>query len=243
LEKSRRAAKSKVVDSVHGTATTFSEGGVSLSMSQNVVSKIMEVFTGGVPAPKPVEPSDKPVEPSDKKEQTDEKDVHQLDRWLEECYAGRHRSKWTSKMVAPLEKMLQSEVAAERVAAAMDLAPLGKAAEATPVLLDAVRASPNLIGTASNVLPWLCLKQRLDVFDALHSMAPNAEARAELIREFSEEPDFRHRFIGDILCYLAAVRWARSRAVDTCLCRSPPVLLGGGFLMPRVFLRNRWIGT
>ena len=32
--------------------------------------------------------------------------VSPQDKWLTECYAGRHRPKWTADMVVPLEQML-----------------------------------------------------------------------------------------------------------------------------------------
>ncbi|NQT17669.1 MAG: hypothetical protein HQ582_33245, partial [Planctomycetes bacterium] len=41
---------------------------------------------------------------------------------------------------------------------------------------------------------------------------------------------YRHPFIGVNLDHFVAVRWAKSRAVETCLALRPPVLLGGGLL-------------
>ena len=52
-------------------------------------------------------------------------------------------------MIAPLEKMLAAEAAKERVAAALALVPLGKAAEALPVLSKTVRSNPELLGDAA----------------------------------------------------------------------------------------------
>ena len=118
-------------------------------------------------------------------------DVDDPDGWIKACYAGQHRPKWTAQLVAPLEKMSRSAVAKERVAAAMALVPLGKADAATAVLLETVRANPELADTAVGVLPWLCLPQRLSTFRALCAMAPNTEARAHLIGEVSEEGDRR----------------------------------------------------
>ena len=56
-----------------------------------------------------------------------EEEVSPQDQWLKECYAGRGRAKWTSQMVAPLEKMLRADSAKERIVAARVLVPLGKA--------------------------------------------------------------------------------------------------------------------
>ena len=54
------------------------------------------------------------------------------DDWLEEYYAGQHRPKWLARLRGPLEKMLRAEVPEERMAAALALAPLGRADLALP---------------------------------------------------------------------------------------------------------------
>ena len=60
----------------------------------------------------------------------------------------------------------------------MVLMPLGEVNEAVPVLLDTVRKDPELAKTASSILPWLCLEQRIKMFRDLHSIATDADARA-----------------------------------------------------------------
>ncbi len=154
--------------------------------------------------PKPAELSDKKtvakpklVESSNKKKPVESKpakaepDANEADRWLVECYAGKHRPKWSSQMVAPLEKMLRADAANERIAAALLLMPLGKADEAVPVLLETVRKNPELTRTVADALPWLCIEPRIKMFRDLRAIAPNAEARAGLVQEFSQEPDRR----------------------------------------------------
>ena len=112
------------------------------------------------------------------------------DQWLEECYAGRHRQPWTAQMIAPLEKMLRAEAPRERTAAAVALVPLGKAA-ALPVFLATVRANPELMETAHQILPWLVWEQRLKTFQELRALAASEAARLPLLEVFAEAPDRR----------------------------------------------------
>ncbi|MEN6407106.1 MAG: HEAT repeat domain-containing protein [Thermoguttaceae bacterium] len=118
-------------------------------------------------------------------------DANDPDAWIKECYAGRHRPRWTAQMAPPLEKMLHAETAAERIAAARALTPLGKVDEAIPVLIAAARESSELAATASNVLPWLCVEQRITTLRALRSIASTPESRSRLASEFGEESDRR----------------------------------------------------
>ncbi len=74
-----------------------------------------------------------------------EEEVSPQDQWLKECYAGRGRPKWTSQMVAPLEKMLRADSAKERIVAALRPGAAGKGAAALPVLCATVRANPDLM--------------------------------------------------------------------------------------------------
>jgi hypothetical protein len=240
LDQSRRAGKNKVESPTISVGPTVSVS-VALppSIPQLVVSKILEAFRGPVASPSPppkapvaimptpvkVEPgpAPKPVEAKAKEEADDP------DAWIKQCYAGKHRPAWTSQMVAPLEKMSRSVVAKERVAAAMALAPLGKAEAATSLLLATVRANPELTDTAAGVLPWLCLPQRLSTFYALHSLAPNAEARAHLIGEVIEETDRR---LADAMWELLADPKVTVREADSLQRGLMAAYLGRRFYAP-----------
>lgn len=129
------------------------------------------------------------------------RDATDPDIWLKECYAGQHRPKWCVHLVSPLLKMLHAESANERVAAAMLLTPLGKASEALPVLLDTVRKNPDLAVSASDLLPWLCLDDRVKMFRDLQAIAPNADSRARLVSELSQAADRR---LADVMWELLA---------------------------------------
>ena len=135
----------------------------------------------------------KTVKKTDKKtgKKTEEEDVNPRDQWLMDCYAGKGRPKWTSRMAAPLEKMLKADAAKERLAAAAALVPLGKAAAAVPVALDTLRANRDLIDTAAEMLPWLVWKQRIEAFRALCALAGDGQSRARLIVALAEVPDHR----------------------------------------------------
>ena len=120
-----------------------------------------------------------------------EEELNLQDQWLQQCYAGRGRPKWTAQMAAPLEKLLQKGDAKDRIAAALVLVPLGKAAAAGPVLRETARANPDLMDQARQVLSWLPWEQRLKMFQDLYAMAASGEARAGLIGALSEVPDRR----------------------------------------------------
>ncbi|MEN6451702.1 MAG: HEAT repeat domain-containing protein [Thermoguttaceae bacterium] len=135
----------------------------------------------------------KPAEKSDakKKAAAPDPETSWWDQWLQGCYAGKQRPAWTGKMVPPLEKMLKAESAKERVAAAVLLAPLGKANEALPVLEQAVREQPELIEQAVKVLPWLLWEDRLRAFRSFHGSATTDDARRDLLGGIGSIPDPR----------------------------------------------------
>ena len=122
-----------------------------------------------------------------------EEEKSEQDEWLEGWYAGggRGRPKWTSRMIAPLEKMLASKDAKERMTAALALVPLGKGDVATPIVLATLRTNPDLLDEATATLPWLIWKQRIKMFHDLRSLAENSGSRSQLIRTISEWPDRR----------------------------------------------------
>ena len=113
------------------------------------------------------------------------------DQWLLECYAGRHRQKWTGQMTAPLTKMLAAADPAERLSAALALVPLGKVDVALPALLATVRANPELLETAEDVLPWLVWQERRKTFQQFRELARGEDAAARLIYALGKSPDRR----------------------------------------------------
>jgi HEAT repeat protein len=202
LDASRQAASNKGFVRSGDVATFVLAGPSSLALNQGLTSKATELLGNlfkSARSPKPEAPAEKKQakeakadgkekKPSDAKS---DEDVNPQDRWLEDCYAGRRRPKWTSQLVAPLEKMLSSGDPKERVAAAVALAPLGKADAAVPILLETVRTNPDLTETATEVLPWLVWKQRLKMFHDLRSLAAKPDARARLTAVLSQSPDRR----------------------------------------------------
>jgi HEAT repeat protein len=199
MDQSRQAGKNKP-----GMPMTSVPSAVSVdvdlppSVSQIVVSKVLEAFRGAISSSGPPKAATvvKPGSPVKAKDEADDPDA-----WIKQCYAGRHRPAWTAQMVAPLEKMSRSAAAKERVAAALALAPLGKPEAATRLLLETVRANPELTDAAAGVLPWLCLPQRVSTFHALSGLAPNADGRAHLIARLSAEADRR---LADVMWELLA---------------------------------------
>jgi HEAT repeat protein len=114
-----------------------------------------------------------------------------MDKWLEGCYAGTNRPKWTARTIAPLEKMLHAADPKERMAAALALVPLGKGRAAMPVLRDILRTNPEMMDLAQQALPWLVWTQRLKTFQDLRALAATKEARMRLAMAFSEASDQR----------------------------------------------------
>jgi HEAT repeat protein len=153
--------------------------------------------------------------PKDEKKPTvkkPEEDVNPRDQWLADCYAGKRRPKWTARMVAPLEKMLKAADAKERMAAAVALVPLGKAAAALPVALATLRSNHDLIDEAAQLLPWLVWKQRIKTFRDLCALVADGDSRAHLIAALAAVPDHR---AGEPLWTLLAAKLSdeESRAI------------------------------
>jgi HEAT repeat protein len=122
---------------------------------------------------------------------TAEEESNPWDQWLENYYAGRNRPKWTAVMIGPLEKMLTADSVKEKLAAAVAMVPLGKADEALPVINDAMRSNPEYLDMAREVLPWLTLERRLQLFRRLNSLVQSEDASAELIETMNKAPDRR----------------------------------------------------
>jgi hypothetical protein len=204
LDTLRREAKNRALSGAVSVSPSVVVGaGMAPPIaSEGLVSSVVQFFTSALRPAKPSKPkppsNEKPgkdTKAADKKGKPDaakpEDNVNPQDQWLKDYYAGKHRPKWTSQMIAPLEKMLPAKDPKERVAAALALAPLGKAAVALPVLGDTVRATPDLLETAQAVLPWLSFEQRLKTFRDFRSLAASKESLARLIEAFSEASDRR----------------------------------------------------
>lgn len=117
-----------------------------ISLPGSLLSGVVRLFTGGSSAAPQPAAAETPAQADDSAQEADadkkaKEDTSWWDQWLTECYAGRHRPEWTSRMAPPLEKMLAAADAKERIAAALVLAPLGKTAAALPVLGDTARAN------------------------------------------------------------------------------------------------------
>ena len=113
------------------------------------------------------------------------------DVWLTEYYAGEHRPKWADGLIAPLEKMLRSSSADQRLAAAVALVPLGKCQAVLPVIYEVARSDPKKYREALEVLPWLVWEQRLAAFRQLCKIAPSPDFVAALIDAMVEVHDLR----------------------------------------------------
>ena len=115
-----------------GSGDPFAEP--SLGLGATLLSKVAGLFSGGPSPAKPAPTIEAPPAEKGKagdKEKTpgeaksaEEKPWH--DVWLEECYAGKHRPKWTAQMTAPLEKMLKAGAGKQRVVAAWRFCRWGK---------------------------------------------------------------------------------------------------------------------
>ena len=164
-----------------------------------------------------------------------EEELNLQDQWLQQCYAGRGRPKWTAQMAAPLEKLLQKGDAKDRIAAALVLVPLGKAAAAGPVLRETARANPDLMDQARQVLSWLPWEQRLKMFQDLYAMAASGEARARLIGALSEVPDRR----------MAGPAWellSRAKLTTEEAQRAEAGVVDGVSRQPLLFVRSKLAG-
>jgi hypothetical protein len=140
-----------------------------------------------------VEP-DKKAKPDEKKPATPKKpeeEVNPQDQWLLDFYGGKGRAKWARKMIAPLEKMLKAADVKERMSAAIALVPLGKADEAIPIALAAVRENRQQMDAAGQMLPWLVWQERIKMFRDLCALTRDGESRSHVISMFGGVADRR----------------------------------------------------
>jgi HEAT repeat protein len=143
---------------------------------------------GSKPAPK-AEPKSNGLKPEPAKPAKPAEEP--WDVWLRECYAGKHRPAWMAELVGPLEKMLASKDADERMAAAVVLVPLGRRPAALAVLGELARSKAEARGAAGAVLPWLVWDERLKFFQELRAL-PGAENNDWAAVHFmAEVPDHR----------------------------------------------------
>jgi HEAT repeat protein len=113
------------------------------------------------------------------------------DRWLEELYAGKHRSAWMQPLVEPLQTMLAAKSSAEQVAAALALIPLGQAERAVPVLIENAGASDDAFHQAVRAFDWLRWPQRAQLFRALTKNALDADQLQSVYYNVDTPPDVR----------------------------------------------------
>ena len=89
------------------------------------------------------------------------------ERWRQQYREGRERAEWLSATILPLSKMLKSDSADERLAAAMALVPLAHESDALPVLKASATAKLDNVTTIATALPWLLWPQREELFKFL----------------------------------------------------------------------------
>jgi HEAT repeat protein/thioredoxin-like negative regulator of GroEL len=154
------------------------------TMLRNLIPSI------GAPASAPA-PSQKAAKQQKEGKEDAEPPEPSWDLWLREFYAGKHRGKWTSGLVGPLEKMFQAKDGEERWAAVALLVPLGKAPPLVPLLEATVRNDHRAYYRGGHLLPWLVWEERLKLFGELRRLAPDADAVTSLLSQMAEVPDAR----------------------------------------------------
>ena len=95
--------------------------------------------------------------------------------WLDDFRSGRVRPGWLGATDEPLQKMLDTGSADEKLAAAVPLVAFGRDEKALPALRDAVKGPIGHRQRAIEALPWLPWDKRLELFQALVSTAAHAE--------------------------------------------------------------------
>jgi HEAT repeat protein len=111
-----------------------------------------------------------------------------VSQWYADFRAGE-RPQWTTAIAAPLEKMLASDTAEERVAAGVAMIPLGLEDKALPVLSAAVQSTPGLIGQTARALCWLPSAQRVEFFERLMVLADSDQTRHTIMSHLVILPD------------------------------------------------------
>jgi HEAT repeat protein/thiol-disulfide isomerase/thioredoxin len=135
------------------------------------------------------------IDPEDEQDAAAKKDGEakgmSIESWLTRFQEGKGRPAWMEPAIAPLAKMLKSASVEEQLAAALPLVALGRRSEAMPTLIAAARQRPNFIGEASHALPWLHLRERLELFETLLAANPATDQFRQLASQLSAVRDTR----------------------------------------------------
>jgi HEAT repeat protein/thiol-disulfide isomerase/thioredoxin len=113
------------------------------------------------------------------------------EKWLTHLQEGKGKPKSMQPSIAPLIKMLASPSAEERLAAALPLIAAGTRSQAATELVNVAKEQPDLIGKASDALPWRHWPERTEMFRALRAAHPGQDEVVLLVRNFSEVNDVR----------------------------------------------------
>lgn len=114
-----------------------------------------------------------------------------IEEWLVKFRAGTGRPPWLTDLTGLLLTRLTKGEPAERVQVALPLLGLGHEAKALPVLLELVRAEPELRSTAATALPWLPWPRRLELFERLVADPVDPEQMDAAVRALADVPDAR----------------------------------------------------
>ncbi len=114
-----------------------------------------------------------------------------VESWLTRFQEGKGRPAWMEPAIAPLARMLKAESVEEQIAAALPLVALGRRSQAMPALIAAARKRPDSAGEASHALPWLHLRDRLELFETLLAANPAPDQFREMASQLSAVRDTR----------------------------------------------------
>ena len=128
--------------------------------------------------------------PTRSRKKTEE--INPQDQWLEDCYAGKGRPKWTSRMIAPLEKMLKAERRRRNgwrrrwrwCRWAKPPPPAGRARHGA----DEPRSDRT---RRRQCCPGWCGSSGSRCFETCYALAGDGESRSQLITALAEAPDRR----------------------------------------------------
>jgi HEAT repeat protein len=117
--------------------------------------------------------------------------VADADDWVTKSREAKGRPSWLAGMTDLVRPGLTGKAAAERLQAALVLVALAQEDQALPVLLAAARAEPALAGQAAGALAWLPWPKRLDLFQQLLAVRPDAEELGEIAQAMAHSRDPR----------------------------------------------------
>ncbi len=118
--------------------------------------------------------------------------VASVEAWLTRFQEGKSRPTWIEPATALLGKMLKAASPEERIAAALPLVALGRGQrDALLALVAAARQQPNMIGEASQALPWLHLADRLSLFRTLLDASPGSDQFRQMATQLAAVRDTR----------------------------------------------------